>query len=199
MLQDNLLIKGCKNHDRIAQKALYEKYAPVMRGLCTRYASNCTDVKDLLQEGFIKIFLNINQYSGKGSFEGWMKRIMINTAIKHYYKNKRNLLQSESVAAEERMTYLEYEDEAMGTEKSGYELVWLADFTQEELLDSLSILEDAYRIVFNLFFIEDFSHKEIACVLKIDEKTSRSRLFRARAMIQKNLFSLSKEKLRNKA
>src|SRR6478752_4210201 len=88
MLKDADIINGCKEYNSVAQNALYKAYAPKMKALCVRYSANEEEAKDLMQEGFIKVFSNIKSYNGKGSFEGWIKRIMINTAISHYKKSK---------------------------------------------------------------------------------------------------------------
>jgi RNA polymerase sigma-70 factor (ECF subfamily) len=196
MIRDEQLIQGCKEHNPHAQKALYDKYAPVMRCICIRYSGDYIEAKDILQDGFMKVFMKIDTYTGNGSFEGWIKRIMINTAIKHYHKKRR--IQSFEIDDVHQHALKDMPDEEqLNYKEGGYDLVSHADFTREELMDSLKILPDSYRIVFNLFVIEGRSHKEISESLKIEEKTSRSRLFRARNIVKEHLRTLSIEKLKN--
>jgi len=196
MIKDEQLISDCIKHNKTAQRELYNKYSPVMRAICMRYSGDMAEAKDIMQDGFIKVFLNIGTYVGKGSFEGWIKRIMINTAIKHFHKKKKN---KEVYLNDNADNYQEISDEDSyndeNYEGSNYNVVRIADFSESELMQSLNILKDNYRLVFNLYVMEDFSHKEISEMLNIDEKTSRSRLFRARNMVQEHLFELSKEKL----
>ena len=204
MIGEAQILKGCRQYNKLAQRELYNKYAPAMRGICMRYVNNSAEVKDIVQEGFLKIFSKIKQYSGKGSFEGWMKRIIINTAIDHFHKNRRYYDNKELKQLYEQETSHNEQPDVLGNEidkkeintnKIDFSLVEKADFSEFELLDTLKILPANYKIVFNLHCIEQFKHKEIAKMLKIDENTSRSRLLRARSMIQKYLYAKSIEKL----
>lgn len=205
MYNEEQIIKGCKRNKKHAQKELFEKYAPGMRGICKRYAHNSDEAKDILQEGFIKIFKEIKKYSGKGSFEGWLKKVMVNTAINHYHKNKKFYRQYDpdnenidaSIAEEDN-----YEQENEEIDKKDINedvidigLILKARFSAEELLETIKILPDEYRMVFNLYFIENYRHKEIAGLLNIAENTSRIRLLRARSMIRKELYTKTIEKL----
>lgn len=182
---------------------LYEKYAPVMRGICSRYAHESDETSDILQEGFIKVFSKIDQYRSEGSFEGWMKRIFVNTAISHFHKNKKYYYHSD---IEEDRDRLQHENENPEIEneidiedidplKVDYTLVEKADFSEQELLEALNTVPEHFRVVFNLFAIDDCSHKEIADVLGIEEKTSRTRLLRAKKILQETLYKMSIEKL----
>lgn len=174
------IIKGCKNEDRRAQKVLYDIYAPVLFGICRRYAANKAEAKDIMQEAFIKILTKINDYSGKGSFEGWMKRIMVNTAISTYHKNKK---------------YNHTSDIDMVSEDNFKQKAhWSADYTPEELVSVIADLPPGYRTVFNLYAVEGYKHKEIAEKLGIDVNTSKSQYSRARKLIQKKLKKLSEIK-----
>lgn len=177
---------------------LYERYSPAMKGICLRYVSDPEVIKDIMQDAFIKVFSNIRQYVGKGSFEGWMKRIFINTAISHLRKqhNLRHLkiedvddtLISKNVSDSEDVK--PFKDE-VDLNQSDLEVVSKADFTEQELMAVLYKIPEKFRIVFNLYCIESMKHEEIAEILEIDVATSRTRLSRARLMIQKILVEQS--------
>jgi RNA polymerase sigma-70 factor, ECF subfamily len=183
MLSESELIAGCKEFNESAQKTLYFQYAFKMKGVCIRYASNKEDAKDIMQEGFIKVFSNIRSYNAKGSLEGWIRRIMVNTAIDHYNKNKKYQRQSVDIDFAE-----EHEDSGVffehGNENHDPE------FTEDELLNALNKLPTEFRIVFNMHYLEDYSHKDISEVLNIEENTSRTRLYRAKKLLQKQLNEL---------
>ena len=185
MLDDNQIIRGCRKHKRTAQEALYEKYAPVLRGICLRYSRNKTEAEDLLQDGFIKIFLNINKFSGKGSFGGWLKRIMVNTAITQFKKNKYHYNIDE-------INELEFADnkEDDNEQKDIKSIILNGDLSKEDLLNVVNKLPEGFKMVFNLYVIENYSHKEIAKTLKISVNTSKSQLSRARKLIQKKLYEI---------
>lgn len=180
------IIRGCKRYDRSSQQLLYEKYVSLMRGLCFRYLSNASDVNDVVHDGFIKVFISIHQFSFRGSFEGWMKRIFINMAIKHNCRDPYSI---------ENFTGFETGqvdiDEGDGISYNHYEAVLMADFSRDEMLEVVKRLPEKLRIVFNLYCIEDFSHEEISELLKIDIVTSRTRLLRARNQIKKELYEIS--------
>jgi RNA polymerase sigma-70 factor (ECF subfamily) len=183
MLKEADIIKGCKEYNSVAQNALYKAYAPKMKALCVRYSSNEEEAKDLMQEGFIKVFSNIKSYNGKGSFEGWIKRIMINTAISHYKKNKNKF-------AIEDISLLNSKEVAWAEEEDDVEEIY-SEYTAEDLMKALSSLPEQYKLVFNLFCIENHSHADIAQLLSLDEKTSRTRLFRAKKLLKDYLINLS--------
>ena len=205
MISIDQIISRCKQYDKFAQKLLYERYAPAMNGLCMRYTSDSDTVKDLLQEGFIKVFSNIKQFKGNGSFDGWIKRIFINTAISHIRKNtiKNKQLNIDEIEESRIIETTDSSfDEADGInifEKKGvqnnFKLVQSADFSEIELLEVLNKVPEKYRLVFNLYFIENIKHEEIAEMLSIDVVTSRTRLLRARIIIQNELYLLSIAKL----
>jgi len=179
LLGQKEIITQCLNNNRQAQFKLYEKYSPGMFGICLRYAKNATDAEDILQEGFIKVFRYLKDYSGIGSFEGWMRRIMINSAL-NFYKRK-NLI-SKGIDPEDAQHYLtpDYRHEAM------------AKMDHEELLELIHDLPDGYRTVFNLNIIEGYSHKEIGDLMKISVNTSKSQLSRARTSLKKRVQNLLK-------
>lgn len=176
-----------------------------MCGICMRYTNDPSEVKDILQEGFLKVYSKIKQYSGKGSFEGWIKRIMINTAITHYNKKKKkrhldieNIKESQikkEFIDGDAISDKDIDKDDIDEDRINIEVIKKADFTVDELLSVLNILPGGFRMVFNLYVMESYKHKEIAKELKIDEKTSRTRLLRARKIIQKELYKLSIEKM----
>ncbi len=176
MYTDEDLIKGCIRREREAQKALYERYADRLLGVCVRYATDTAEAEDILQEGFVRIFTYIMDFSAKGSLFNWMRKIMINTAITMYHRNLKHRYHQEigevQSAAPDRMP---------GN----------SDFTHEELLAVIRSLPEGYRIIFNLYAIEGFKHKEIAAMLDIDENTSKSQYSRARKYIRKKLEEIS--------
>lgn len=198
MISEELIIEGCKSQNGIAQKALYNKFAPMMRAICMRYSANYEEAKDVLQEGFIKVFSHIHKFENKGSLEGWVKRIMINTAINFFKKHKKNNSQARFDPNESVSNNGEFEtigDSASMGEMDNYTTVVNADFTNEELMQALQILPPISRMIFNMFFIDELKHKDIGLALGIDENTSRIRLMRARVSVQKHLYELSLKKL----
>lgn len=170
------LIKGCQKEDIKCQKELYDRFAPKMLVVCSRYARHQMEAEDILQEGFIKIFDHIQQFKNKGSFEGWIRRIMINTALKNY---KKSSYQKEKIGLEDYDVEIDYPDA-------------VSRISEKELLKMLESLPDGYRVVFNLYAIEGFSHKEIGEKLGINESTSRSQLVKARKALQMKIMQQEK-------
>ena len=179
MIDLSEIIENCKREHKPSQKKLFETYSPVLYGICVRYVSDKQEANDILQDGFIKIFRNINDYSGIGSFEGWMKRIMVNTAITHFHQNKKH---------NNHIEISEIED--YHADESQYESQ-KSDYTKEELSKIIKDLPSGYRVVFNLYAIEGYSHKEIAEMLEIAEPTSKSQYSRAKKLIRKKLEQIS--------
>jgi RNA polymerase sigma factor (sigma-70 family) len=180
MTSDREIIEGCARHERKAQRLLYQKYSGKLMGLCLRYAANRAEAEDILQESFIKIYFAIRNFSGSGSFEGWLKKITVNTAITHYHANLKF------------RHYVEI-DEYVGSETESISFVENL-FTAEELMNVLNELPGGYRIVFNLYAVEGYMHKEIADMLGIDTGTSKSQYSRARALIREKLEKLGRTK-----
>jgi RNA polymerase sigma-70 factor (ECF subfamily) len=180
-MDEKELIQLCKKRNAIGQKMLYGKYAPILKGICVRYLKNKEDVSDALQEAFVEIFKSIDGYKDLGSFEGWMKRIMITNCIDLLRKRKRNQLES-----------LDEQDDVSDSELDEKEYLKLLDLPnyQELLLDVLNHLPEILTQVFNLYYIDDLSHKEIATILEINEVTSRTRLDRARKLVKSELAKL---------
>ena len=163
------LVKALRKQDPKAQRQVYEKYSPRMLGLCFRYAGEEMMAEDVMVEGFMRVFSKIDQYSGEGSFEGWIRRIMVNEALGHLRKQKRILEDTLSDEAANIPDYI-YADQ---------------NLNEEELLDLIAELPVGYRTVFNLYAIEGYAHSEIAELMGITESTSKSQLHRARALLQK--------------
>lgn len=163
------LVTGCKNGDRKAQKRLFDALAPKMLPLCMRYVGDRDTSEDLLQEGFVTLFSRLDSYSGAGSFEGWSRKIFVNTALMYLRKTDALKLSDDIDAARSLHT-----DEATPVEKIGY----------KELMKLIAMLPADYRTVFNMYVIEGYSHKEIAQTLDMTEATSRSKLQRARIRLQ---------------
>jgi len=180
MFTENEILDGCIKNNRAMQKILYDKYASKFYALCLRYVHDKAEADDILQEGFLKIFTNIHQFSREHSIEAWMRRIIVNTALTHYKKNVKHYYQKEI-------------DEVKEIDIESYNIEE-AEFTQEELLKIIQNIAEGYRVVFNLYAIEGYKHKEIADMLGIDEATSKSQFHRARKIIQERLIEVLKEK-----
>jgi len=183
MIDLSKILERCRKFERKAQKELYDIYSPILFGICLRYAKSKDEAEDMLQEGFIKIFTKINDFKGDGSFEGWMRRIIVNTAISAYHKNKKY---NDS-----------YEiDEINETDIDGYSFED-HEFTSEELFKVINDLPEGYKVVFNLYAIEGYKHKEIADLLNINQNTSKSQYSRAKERIRQQLELISKIKKKN--
>lgn len=158
------LVKACQNGDAKAQEQLYNAYSARMYAICLRYMGNVDDAKDALQEGFIKVFRNLSKYAFTGSFEGWLKRIFVNTSIEQLRKRKQH---TDIEQAPEGLAQLD-----------------LHTIDSEKILDVVQKLPAGYRTVFNMYCVDGYSHKEIAEQLSISESTSKSQLFKARKLLQ---------------
>lgn len=153
------------------QEFLYQKYASKMYGVCLRYSGNAEDANDLLQEGFIKIFKNLTKFRGEGSFEGWIRRIFVNTSIEHFRKKVKlyNVTEVQENTIED------------------YDLNILDTLAEKDIISLVNELSPGYRAVFNMHVVEGYSHKEIADILEINEGTSKSQLARAKGVLKKLL------------
>ena len=169
------LIDRCQKHEPAAQHALYNAYARKMMAVCYRYGHDRETAQDLLQEGFLKVFTAIGSYAGKGSFEGWIRRIFINTALEHL-RHPDVLKETADIDSEESLQEPDYST--------------LERLSVEELLEIVAELPGGFRTVFNLFVVEGYNHKEIGEMLGITESTSRSQLARARRWLQKRIDGL---------
>lgn len=169
------LIKGCAEGDRKCQQRIYEMFYGKMMGVCLRYTREREQAKDVLQDGFIKVYANIKYYSGDGSFEGWIRRIIVNTAIDYFRKNKNVLITVDS----------DYVSEMEGEKADDFEEGSLYNISTDDILREVQNLSPAYRTVFNLYVVEGYTHKEIAEELKITIGTSKSNLAKAKKNLRK--------------
>ena len=170
------IIEGCKQNDRIFQHKLYKLFSKKMMITCLRYTNNEDEAKDILQDGFIKIFMNIQKYSPSGSFEGWARRIFINLSIDYFRKKQKQNILTDS-------DYIENIDLKTEIEEEGTKY----NFSSEQVMHAIQSLSPVYRTVFNLYVMEGYTHKEIAQILKISEGTSKSNLAKAKANLKKRL------------
>jgi len=169
------IIKGCLDGNRRDQELLYRRHASKLFAVSLQYSGNDEEARDILQEGFIKIFENLHHYKHEGSFEGWMRRIVVNTALEKF-RSRHNLYRVDDIDS-----IIEIEAEPSTEDYTGLEAV--------DLLFIIRELPPKYRMVFNLFAIEGYSHKEIASMLNISEGTSKSNLSRARIILQRRVGS----------
>ena len=183
MISDEQIIKGCMDGKRKAYSLLFNTYAPVMLGVCMRYCKNRIDAEDVMQDGFIKVFGQIHKFRHEGSFEGWIKRIMIHAAIDNYQSNLKHAFH-EDVGDMARSA--EIADDPGTDDDLPDEL----KIPHQKLMEMIQGLPDGYRVVFNLFAIENMNHKDIAALLGISENTSKSQLLKARKALRKKIEAL---------
>lgn len=167
-------IEGCKKQDSRAQEMLYAHYSGKMYALCCRYIPSKMEAEDVLVTSFTKLFQRIEQYKGEGSFEGWMRRIVVNESLTYLRRNKNMYLETEIEEVDRNPDLAQLEN----------------NLEAEDLLTLVGQLPTGYRMVFNLYAIDGYSHKEIADQLAISENTSKSQLSRARGLLQKKLMEL---------
>ncbi len=176
MEEDKLLVKKCCNGDLKAFDSLYHRFAPKMLVVCTRYAQDRAEAKDLLQDGFIRVFEQLHTFKNEGSLEGWIRRVIVNVALANFNKNvkTRNLTinghddyfeQNQTVIAEDITSNIAFDD----------------------MMTMVQELSPAYRMVFNLYVFEGFKHHEIAKELGINEGTSKSNLYQAKKILQNRI------------
>ena len=166
---------NCRKNNPISQRALYDKYARKMMAVCLRYGRDYDTAQDLMQEGFIKVFTAIDSYTGNGSFEGWIRRIFINTALEYLRRND-ILRETVDIDDSEPMQEIDYST--------------VEQMSADELMELVAELPTGFRTVFNLFVVEGYNHKEIGEMLGITESTSRSQLTRAKKWLQKRISEL---------
>lgn len=169
ILSDSDLIKGSIDGNRHIQELLYKKFSGKMYGVCLRYAGNESDANDIMQDGFIKVFNNLEKFRGDGSFEGWIRRIIVNTSIEHFRRKKKTFNITET-----QENYIE--DTSLDA---------LDVLATKDLMHIINELPPGYKMVFNMHIIEGYSHKEIADTLGITEGTSKSQLARAKGVLRK--------------
>ncbi|HLF46796.1 MAG TPA: sigma-70 family RNA polymerase sigma factor [Chitinophagaceae bacterium] len=168
-MTEEAILSGCKKNEAAAQRELYNKYSPKMLAVCYRFAHNREDAEDMLQEGFIKVFLQLHTFESRGSFEGWVRRIIVHTCINILKKNKKfnenvNIIHATGILVREES---------------------IPSIIQaKQVVECIRMLPMGYKTVLNLYAIEGYSHKEIAGMLDIEESTSRSQFTRAKAMLE---------------
>lgn len=172
------ILKGCLKHNKADQEKLYSLFARKMYGLCLRYASSSDEAQDMMQEGFITVFNKLSTYRGQGSLEGWIRKIMVNTAIDKY---RGRIYQMSIDDIQENGQ--QFSDNNTGPEQ----------LSAKEILRLIQQLPDQYRLVFNMYVLEGYSHKEIGKILSVSESTSRSNLTRARSLLQAKMKLTAKE------
>ncbi len=177
-MRDEELIRGCIREDESSQRELFHRYAGKMLGVCQRYARNSMDAEDIVQDAFIKVFDKIKQFKSEGSFEGWIRKIVVNTALKKY-------------------TVIRYDKEVSGFEitdrnENATEATAFSHLNEKDLLMLINNLPDGYRLIFNLYVIEGYQHEEIADMLGIQPGTSRSQLVKARNMLKNKIMQMQK-------
>lgn len=168
-MTEDAILKGCLNNDTAAQRELYNRYSSKMLAVCYRYAQNREDAEDMLQEGFIKVFLQIHTFENRGAFEGWVRRIIVHTCINILKKNKKF---NESVDIIHANT-IQVREESVP-----------AIIQAKQVVECIRLLPMGYKTVLNLYAVEGYSHREIAEMLDIEESTSRSQYTRARTMLE---------------
>jgi RNA polymerase sigma factor (sigma-70 family) len=167
------LIHNCKDQDSASQKLLYHRYAGKMLSVCMRYINDKAEAEDVLQEGFIKIFANIIHFRAEGSFEGWMRRIFVNCAL--------------SALRVKQLKFVDSLDNHVNHSQVAPSV--FDKIGSEEIFQMIRTLPNGYRVVFNLFAIEGYSHKEIAAMLNITESTSRTQFLKARNALKEKFYS----------
>jgi RNA polymerase sigma-70 factor (ECF subfamily) len=170
------IVRGCIDKNRAAQEHLYRLYSAKMYGVCLRYSKNTDEAKDILQDGFIKVFEKIHQFKNTGSIEGWIRKIMVNTALENYRKKSNYVILDQ-----------------IPDIKEDVEERWDPEIPADELHKMIQNLPERYQMVFNLYVFEEMSHKEIAGSLGITEGTSKSDLSRARNILQQKIITFYKK------
>ncbi len=168
-MTDEQLVLGCLKPDAAAQKSLYDRFSRKMFGVCLRYSESREEAEDLLQDGFLKVFMNLSSYKGTGSLEGWIRKVVVNVAIENFRKQKITWLSTEIIDSESA------DDDISGKMEA------------KEILMLIHDLPKGFRTVFNLYAIEGYTHREIGVLLGISENTSKSQYSRARAQLAENI------------
>ena len=175
-MEDAALVKECVNGNPKAQRALFERFAPKMMTVCLRYAKDTEQAEDVMQDGFVKVFTKLGDFKLEGSLEGWIRRVMVNTALDQIRKNGRLL---GDISTDDVAYKLETNDPIAET------------LMAEDLMKLVMAMPEGYKVVFNMFAIEGYSHAEIADTLGITESTSKSQYSRARAYLRERIEKLN--------
>lgn len=177
MFELEKVIQGCQKQKRKDQILLYKQYAPLLLGICLRYANDKSEAEDILQDSFLKIFKSIHEFKGTGSLESWMKKVVVNTAISNFHKEKKHYYHNEIETIKEiELPYTAPADK---------------DLETAELMNLLKTMPEGYKMIFNLYAIEGYKHKEIAEKLQIDESTSKSQYLRAKNWLIREMKKLN--------
>ena len=176
MMEGQQLIDECKKGNRLAQKELYDKYARKMMGVCLRYVSDRETARDLLQDGFVKVFTSLDTYTGSGVFDAWIRKIFVNGALE--YLRRGDVLREAS------------DWDSIAEPVESFSVSAVSELSAADLMKLIQELPAGFRAVFNLFAIEGYSHREIAEMMNITESTSRSQYTRARQLLQKRVKEL---------
>ena len=176
MMEGQQLIDECKKGNRLAQKELYDKYARKMMGVCLRYVSDRETARDLLQDGFVKVFTSLDTYTGSGVFDAWIRKIFVNGALE--YLRRGDVLREAS------------DWDSIAEPVESFSVSAVSELSAADLMKLIQELPAGFRTVFNLFAIEGYSHREIAEMMNITESTSRSQYTRARQLLQKRVKEL---------
>ena len=177
-MDDITLVTECAKGSSKAQRALFDKFAPRMLAVCSRYMKNRDEAEDVLQDGFVKVFQKIADFKMEGSLEGWILRVMVNTALDTIRKNKKFLDNVSVDDVHHKVSYTDHQFDNMNV---------------DQLMILINSMPDGYRVVFNMFAIEGYSHKEIADTLGVTENTSKSQYLRARAFLRTQLELLERD------
>ncbi|MDZ4823053.1 MAG: sigma-70 family RNA polymerase sigma factor [Flavobacteriales bacterium] len=172
------LVDGCLRGDRRSQQAVHRRFYGKMKGVCMRYTKDADQAQDVLQEGFIKVFNNLERYKGAGSFEGWIRRIMVNLSIDYFRKSRHDFV---LLTQDHQME--SFEEELEDEEDRPIE----HNFGASQIIEAMQKLTPAYRMVFNMYVFENYQHKEIAEILRISVGTSKSNLAKAKRNLRKIL------------
>lgn len=198
---DHQFVSKLMRGDEKSFHRLYIQFGPSMKLICKRYTKDEASAEDVFQEGFIKLYKQIGKLKNPESFLGWMKRIFINSAIDFY--NKKNVELFEPIVNEASPVYNQADEDPVDINEVNtgkdidYQAIRHVDFSQEEILATLKSIPEHFRIVFQLFVIDDYSHQEIADLLSINEKTSKTRLLRARGLLKEELQKQAIQKIRH--
>jgi len=172
MIDFDSLLRKCQRNDRKAQQVLYDLFKNKMMGICLRYSISTAEADDIFQDAFVKVFKKINQLKDSKSLQYWIRRIVINTAINHYHQQKKYLFSESYNEAPEQFV-----------ESASV----LNEMDTQQLMDMIRKLPEGYRLVFNLYVVDGFNHKEIGAMLDISENTSKSQLRKAKIHLQNQL------------
>lgn len=178
-MEDDLLVNECAKGNSKAQRALFDKFAPKMMAVCLRYIKNNQEAEDVLQDSFVKVFQKIAEFKMEGSLEGWVRRIVVNTALDSIRRNKKLLDDMQVEEVQYKVPFTDHQFDSMQVEL---------------LMKLISEMPDGYRVVFNMFAIEGYSHKEIAETLGVTENTSKSQYSRARAFLRTQLEKIESDR-----